>query len=274
MKNFTFLFAISLLSTVAFSQVGIGTVTPSPAAALDISGSNDGGITYKGFLPPRIPNPAARASINPQESDVGLMIFYEERDCIQVWNGTAWESIYCLNEIAFTAVVQNFDAGTSWGYSSDVPFFDNGSDGFYGVTNTSNGLFANLTTLTNNFLGIYDLQDDNDGGNGGTNGTDGFATVTFNTIDVSSAAATGTTVAFDWEVFEYDNGDDIYYTVTIDGIDQTEVFLVDGAADFSSSGSESIAIPAGSVSVGFRFRVKQNGESDVAGFDNFRIFEN
>jgi len=78
------------------AQVGIGTTTPSPASALDVNSSLDGGTTFKGLMPPRVPNESARNTINPAPSDIGLLIFLESLQCLQIWNGTAWESFYCL----------------------------------------------------------------------------------------------------------------------------------------------------------------------------------
>ena len=45
-----------------------------------------------------------------------------------------------------TIAIQNFDGATpAWSYSSDVPFFDNGGDGFFGVKSPFAPLeYANL----------------------------------------------------------------------------------------------------------------------------------
>ncbi len=255
-----------IISINSIAQVGINTTTPSPASVLEVSSTSDN-INYGGFIPPRVPTVAVRDLINPGTGDIGLMIFVDSLDCLQMWNGTAWEDMYCLNTVALLGVFQNFDLNTSWGYTSDVLFFDNGIDGFYGVTNTSNGGFSNIITLTNNFLGVMDLDDE------GTNGTSGFATITFNTIDVSGATA-GVTLGFDYEFFEFDNGDDAFYTVTIDGIPQTEIQLINGSSDLSLFGSVSTVIPAGTLTVGLRIRIKQNGVGDFAGFDNFTVIPN
>ena len=270
MKHYyIFLISFSLLITTqaVLSQVGIGTTTPSVASALDISATSDGGATYKGFLPPRIPNAIARNTIVPNNtSDIGMLIFYETTQCFQLWNGSAWEDIHCLNTISFTGFSQNFDLSTSWGYVSDIPFFDNGVLGFYGITDASNSIFSNLTTLTNNFLGIRDLNDTEDG-----NGTAGIATVTFNTIDVSSAGA-GTTIAFEYETYRMDNGDDAFYTVIIDGIAQPTVQFINGTSDSSTADTITISIPGGTSTTALLLQFQQNGDADVFGFDNFRIF--
>ncbi len=251
---------------ISIAQVGINTTTPSPASVLEISSTSDN-ISYGGFIPPRVPTVATRDLINPSSGDIGLMVFVETTECLQIWNGTTWEDLYCLNTVSLQGVFQNFDLSTAWGYSSDIPFFDNGADGYYGVTNSSNGGFSNITTLTNNFLGVMDLDDE------GNNGTSGFATITFNTIDVSGAAA-GVTLAFDYEFFQFDNGDDVFYTVSIDGIPQSEIQLINGNSDLSLNGSVSLIIPLGTTSVGLSIRISQNGVGDFAGFDNFAIIPN
>jgi len=255
------------LSLTVISQIGIGTTTPTSVSMLEISSTSDGGTTYKGFMPPRVSTIANRNTINPAATDVALIVFVEQTSCLQVWNGSAWENIHCMNTVPVTGVFQNFDLSTSWGYSSDTSFFDNGADGFFGITNSTNGGFSNITTLTNNFLGILDLDDE------GINGTSGFATLTFNTINVSSAL-NGVTLSFDYEFFEFDNGDDVFYTVTIDGIPQTEVQLINGVADLSISGSVTVTASAGTNSISLSIRIKQDGASDYGGFDNFAIIPN
>src|SRR5690606_40419857 len=64
--------------------------------------------------------------------------------------------------------------------SSDIPFFNNGNSGFYGITDNLRFGFDDIVTLTNNFLGIFDLDDE------GNNGTNQFATITFSPINVSA----------------------------------------------------------------------------------------
>jgi hypothetical protein len=248
------------------AQVGINTSSPSPASVLDISATNDN-VVFGGLLPPRVATIAVRNSINPTLNDIGLMLFVESVACLQIWNGTAWEDLHCLNTVSLEGIYQNFDLNTSWGYSSDVAFFDNGTDGFFGITSNANGGFSNITTLTNNFLGIMDLDDE------GMNGTAGFATITFNTIDISGAS-NGATLSFDYEFFEFDNGDDAFYTLTIDGIPQPEVQLINGMGNLSINGSITAVIPPGANTVGLSLRISQDGAGDFAGFDNFALVPN
>ena len=105
------LFSLLLLATFSHAQVGIGTTTPSNAAMLEISGVTAMGL-YKGFLPPRVVTTANQLSIAPSTTDIGLMVFVEETGCLDFWNGTAWENIYCtggpaeiwINEFHYTNV--------------------------------------------------------------------------------------------------------------------------------------------------------------------------
>jgi len=267
MKKYYLVTIFSFLLSVVSAQVGIGIINPSPTAMLEVSSTSDGGTTYKGFMPPRVPDVVSRDAIAPVAADVGLTIFVESTNCLQVWNGSVWENIHCNNNINFIDVVQNFDLGNSWGYNTDTIFFDNGILGFYGITDASNSIFSNLTTLTNSFLGIRDLNDSEDG-----NGTTGYATITFDAIDVSSALG-GVTVAFDYDFFRFDNGDDAEYILIIDGIPQTTVVLINGSSNLSLSGSVSEQIPGGTSTVALQVRIKQNSDDDVGGFDNFRVFE-
>src|SRR5690606_1634201 len=207
---------------------------------------------------------AARDAINVNSMDYALTVFVEDIQCLQIYNGSGWENIHCNNNIGFVDLFQNFDLNTSWAFSSDIPFFNNGNSGFYGITDNLRFGFDDIVTLTNNFLGIFDLDDE------GNNGTNQFATITFSPINVS-AASNGTTLSFDYEFFEFDNGDDAYYSIIIDGIQQPEVTLIEGLTNLSISGSISENIPAGTTTVALSLRIKQEGAMDSAGFDNFAV---
>lgn len=264
MKKVTLLLLFS--SSIISAQVGIGTTEPSGAAMLEVSStSND--VDYKGFMPPRV-NVEQRNKINATAEDIGLVVFVNDAalatQCLQLWNGSVWQDIYCINDIGFSNIVQNFDSGNTWSYSSNVPFFES-STGFYGITNENT--LDDITTLTNNFLGLNDLSN-------GENGTGEYATLTFDPVDISSLP-NGATVSFNYDFFEFDNGDASYYTVVIDGVDQTEILLFKGGTDgdgLSSDGVVSEIIPAG-TSVALRVRIKQNGP-DSAGYDNFTVSPN
>jgi len=50
--------------------------------------------------------------------------------------------------------------------------------------------------------------------------------------------------------------------------------LINGSTDLSLSGSVLENIPAGTISVTLEIRIKQNGQTDYAGFDNFALVAN
>ncbi|HLW31629.1 MAG TPA: lamin tail domain-containing protein [Aequorivita sp.] len=103
MRTRLLFFGFSLMLTNAMCQVGIGTTTPSQASMLEVSSSSDGGSTFKGFMPPRVPDVAARDAINPTPEDEGLLIFIQSYRCLQVWTGIAWENIYCNGSAALAS---------------------------------------------------------------------------------------------------------------------------------------------------------------------------
>jgi hypothetical protein len=266
MKKITLL--LLFLSITISAQVGIGTTEPSGAAMLEVSSSSND-VDYKGFMPPRV-NVEQRNKINATVEDVGLVVFVNDADqatqCLQLWNGSAWQDIYCINDIGFSNIVQNFDSGSTWSYSSDIPFFES-STGIYGITDENT--LDDIISLTNNFLGYNDL-------NNGDNGTGDYATITFDPVDISSLP-NGATVSFNFDFFEFDGGDASFYTIVIDGEDQEEKLLFEGGQDgdgLSLSGVISEIIPAGTLTVALRLRNKQNGADDSAGFDNFTVSAN
>jgi uncharacterized protein (TIGR02145 family) len=91
MKKTIILVTLLFLFIKITAQVGIGTTTPDPNAALDIVSTN------KGFLPPRVANVAAIAT-----PVAGLVIYDESKQCMRYYNGTIWSD--CMGGItpAFT----------------------------------------------------------------------------------------------------------------------------------------------------------------------------
>lgn len=89
----------------AFAQVGIGTVTPDESAILDISS------TEKGFLLPRMNEIQRDAIYNPA---IGLLIYLIEgtKQCLQVYNGTNWENIYCPTSNSVPTAINLAVSGT------------------------------------------------------------------------------------------------------------------------------------------------------------------
>ncbi len=78
------LIAILMFCNSISAQVGIGTINPEPSAALDVTSSN------KGFLPPRLTTIQRNGILNLTP---GLTIYNVDKACIEVYNGTTWESL-------------------------------------------------------------------------------------------------------------------------------------------------------------------------------------
>ncbi|MFK7781707.1 hypothetical protein [Psychroserpens sp.] len=83
-----FLLLILVATQLSYAQVGIGTTNPDPSAALDISS------TSGGLLLPRMNLTERNAILSPA---TGLLIYLIDgsQQCLQVYNGTGWENIYC-----------------------------------------------------------------------------------------------------------------------------------------------------------------------------------
>jgi hypothetical protein len=100
MKKFVLLFCVGFTMGNLFGQVGIGTINPTNSSMLEVSSTSDGGLTYKGLMPPRVPNIPARNTITPNISDAGLLIFVMNngsgQSCLQIWDGGVWNDIYCV----------------------------------------------------------------------------------------------------------------------------------------------------------------------------------
>ena len=166
--------------------------------------------------------------------------------------------------------------------TTDVPFFDNNSDGFFGIHdanddpgdgappdtgdgNASDVAAVNAAPVTGDFLFLNDLDDEGD------NGTAGEATVTFGPVDVTARAAV--VVSFDFNVSNFNTPSDYAkYRLLVDGIAQPEVDLVIGASGgVSRVGNERIRVPDGAASVALQIVQSQNGGDDRSAFDNIIV---
>ena len=79
-------------------------------------------------------------------------------------------------------------------------------------------------------------------------------------------------MTFDYDAFEFDNGDDIEYEVFYDDISQGIVNLINGVGNLSQEGTVIINIPNVVTNVRITVGISQNGDADFAGFDNFRVY--
>ncbi|HIB36851.1 T9SS type A sorting domain-containing protein [Mesonia sp.] len=161
--------------------------------------------------------------------------------------------------------IQDFDStAPEWMYSSDVVFFDNGADGYFGILdNSSSGL--NYPNLSGNILFENDLDDEGD------NGTSGFANLTFDTIELENYDSV--TFSFDYDIVGYNaNTDDVKYQLYYDGVGQGDVLLLDGGVDpVDAQGTVSVSIPDSVEEVYFVLSIRNNGADGYSGFDNFQL---
>lgn len=258
MKKFICFFCAGLSIINLMGQVGIGTVNPTSSSMLEVSSTSDGGNTYKGFMPPRVPDVPARNSINPNVNDIGLLVFVESTGCLQMWNGVIWEDIKCLETSVSFMAVQDFDFNNTWAYTVNPVFYNVNNDIWDIVTS-----LPNISKVSGNFLGCRDLNNPNGGGNF-------FHEIQF--VDVNVSSLINPKVAFDYDIYEFDNGDDVQYEVFYDGVGQGNVVFINGNAEYSESGTIIINVPNGVTNVRLTLGIRQNGDNDFAGFDKFMIY--
>jgi hypothetical protein len=100
------LYSVFLFTYTVFSQVGIGTTTPDPAAVLDINSQIETG-RYGGLKLPTV-TLAQRAQITTPVPD-GLMLYVVDATsrCVQVYDANIadWINVYCMNKIPVASAV-------------------------------------------------------------------------------------------------------------------------------------------------------------------------
>ena len=174
MKKCIFSFVLIFLSLIAYSQVGVGTVSPSDASMLDVS-STVNGTTYGGFSPPVV-TMAQRDLIPATVTDVGLLVFVNDSAngvvCLQYYDGTTWK---CLNSSVGTRTVvgqQDFEASPA---APVLTFVDSGT----GATQSGTGgnPASNLFVSGTQSYGV----------------NQGISTITFAPVDLT-AYASGTLI--------------------------------------------------------------------------------
>jgi hypothetical protein len=153
---------------------------------------------------------------------------------------------------------QSFE-GSGWSYTPNPTPYNTSGDIWDIVASPQNGLNA---TDGSNFWFMQDLDNSNGGGSF-------LHELTFSSQNISGFS--NVTLSFDWEVFEFDNGDDVFYEVFENGIGTGQVQIVDGSSDFSASGTETINISASATSCYIVLSAEQNGGSDYGFFDNIRL---
>ncbi len=262
MRRFFCIVFTHLFSLILYSQVGIGTINPSNAAMFEINGISNGGTKFGGFMPPRVPTQVQRDAIPAASTDIGLLVFVEDTATYQIWNGIYWESIYTLSTHAITLVVQDFDTNINWNYSLNHPVYNMNNDIWDLVTTLGPGT-TEIDKVNGYFLGCRDLDNP-------ITGTNFLHEIAFINVDISSII--NARLAFDYDVFQFDNGDDVQYEVFYDNVSQGVTNLVNGTGDFTIEGTVTVNIPNAVTNVRLTLGISQNGDTDFAGFDNFRIY--
>lgn len=263
MRNFFCTLFVSLLCICTNAQVGIGTTQPSRASMLEITGTSNNGISYGGLLPPRVPTQTERDQINATSTDIGLQVFVENTGTYEIWNGIYWETIHTLSTQAITLVIQDFDTNIGWPYTLNPSSTYNIVNDIWDIVNTLGPGSSVMDIVSNNYLGCRDLNNPNGGGNF-------FHEISFPNVDISGII--NARIAFDYDVFEFDNGDDVQYEVFHDDVGQGIITLVNGTGDLTVEGTTTINIPNSVTTVRITLGIIQNGDGDFAGFDNFRVY--
>ncbi|MFC2087684.1 T9SS type A sorting domain-containing protein [Bacteroidota bacterium] len=186
-------------------------------------------------------------------------------------------AISSTNKGQTTIAVQNFDGNSpEWSYSSNVGFFSStsnnniypdpagwGIDGFFGIIKmTEAGRNLDYSNLKDSILGLNDLNDEGD------NGTSGYAKISFSEIDVSSFSAVE--VTFDYDNNGFDGSDYLIYTLYEDGI-VTDSTVIGNSG--STEGTITISVHDTTNSIQLFIYMKQDGSTDFAGLDNFKVAE-
>lgn len=261
------LLGIFAISSSFYAQVGVGTINPSNAAMLEIS-STTNNLDFYGFMPPRVATNAERDLINTTINDLGMLVFVNSTATLSIWNGTGWESIYSLSTTPTILVQQDFDSALSWNYTNSPSFYAVGNDIFDRTTDLGSGDTSGINNVNDNFIAYRDLDNPNGGGNFDHE-------LQFANVDVSSLS--NPRISFDWDVFEFDNGDDLSYEVFFDDVGQGVVPLFSGASTgsgISGQGTEIVIIPPSVTLARITVLVNQNGDADFAAVDNFVIYSN
>ncbi|WP_415374644.1 hypothetical protein [Patiriisocius sp. Uisw_017] len=264
MKNMFVLLSF-FVGTMLFSQVGIGTTTPSNASMLEVSSSATGNSPYKGFMPPRVPAHANLLDIPAGLDDVGLIVFVAETGTLEIWNGLGWEEIYSLTTTITNIASQDFDSNLTWNYTNTPAFYyDYLLDDVWGVISTfTDNADNNIDNVNGHFLGCRDLDNPTGGG-------DVDHVISFQNVSVTGM--NNARVVFDYDIYEFDNGDDVSYIVYYEDVAQPTVLLMDGSANSSAQGTEIIVVPPGTNNVRLDLILNQDGNGDYAGFDNFKVY--
>ena len=179
-----------------------------------------------------------------------------------VGTNTAFDLTITDNDgIPDTIAFQSFGTdGGDWNYTTDpVAFIDADT---WDVVDASFRTFSSIPSEGTQFFGVNDLN--------GPSGTPDFGEIQFETIQVDTYESIE--VSFDYEVDGYDGGDRVRYELFEDGVSVGIQDLVTGASGgVDQDGTFTLMIGDGVDEISLIVFVKQNGNADYAGFDNFKV---
>lgn len=165
--------------------------------------------------------------------------------------------------------MQDFEGSGSWNYSTTPATCNDGGQDYWQVRNQADGI---QPVSGNHLFGFKDLV-------GGTCGNSGLNnTLTFSTLGYQQLRSyKNMQLAFQYRVFEYDNGDEIQYELIYNGQSAGKQVLFDGASNKSTQScnenwvTKKVTIPDSVYTLQLKLHVDQNGSGDYAALDNFRL---
>lgn len=154
---------------------------------------------------------------------------------------------------------QDFDLSTGWTpiYSPELDSFSSVNDAW-----TIRSVINGFSVGSGDFLATRDIENNDN--------PSGSATIELGLVDTSNYE--NVSISFDYGTSGFDVGDNVVYTVVIDGVDQTPITLVEGSSvsgGVTVDSTESITIAGTPSTVGLKVTITQNGSSDYSGLDNF-----
>lgn len=218
MKKIIFLFCIGFTMGNLFCQVGIGTVNPTESSMLEISSTSDGGTTYKGFMPPRVPNIPARNTITPNISEAGLLIFMMNnglgQSCLQIWDGGVWNDIICVTIPSPEIWINEFhykNIGTDAG-----EFIEIAGPAGYDLNNCSIELYNGTTGTNYQTISLSGIM---------PNQSNGVGTLSFLAPGIQNGPADGIAIVSSGVVIQFLSYEGIFTATTgpANGITSTDI---------------------------------------------------
>ncbi|TQD38909.1 T9SS type A sorting domain-containing protein [Haloflavibacter putidus] len=164
--------------------------------------------------------------------------------------------------------VQDFDGTTpNWNFSTSIAqFISNDGTDYFSVVQADTIPAMSSTNFSGNIFGERDLFSPD-----GTEPDNVFVDIEFATLNISEY--TDVELSFDYQIVGYNaSTDDAKYVLTLDGVDQPEVFIVDGGNDpQDAEGTITIPISTEVQQVKFTISVRNNGGDGYSGFDNIQL---